>query len=354
MARDPGSTFDTARNFRLRETNRTLRQSLASDDRIDLWRINPQVRSSFNLRLQGLARGANADITLLDFNGRAIANAKRRGNKPERLSAIPLEPGTYFVRVAIKRGSSDSRYALTLSAAPLADQLGNSFDAPTPLRSATGTLTDFVGNSDPNDIIGFGTLTAGTLQVSLTNLSGDANLEILDGNRNPIAISSNPGTANETLNQRLINLPGSNYFIRISPAPGQDANYTLNYSYIADARTQSSTGLESIDLAPGSGPTPTPGQFVTVQYTGVLNNGFKFDSSLDRNRPFTFQIGQNPPRVIAGWEEGLSTMRAGGRRQLIIPASLGYGSRAVGNIPPNSTLIFDVELLSISNTPPSS
>ena len=104
--------------------------------------------------------------------------------------------------------------------------------------------------------------------------------------------------------------------------------------------------MRYIDLAVGTGATPTTNQTVTVQYTGILFNGFKFDSSRDRNQPFTFQIGTG--QVIQGWDEGISTMRVGGRRQLIIPAALAYGSQAVGTIPANSNLIFDVELLRIS------
>jgi peptidylprolyl isomerase len=106
------------------------------------------------------------------------------------------------------------------------------------------------------------------------------------------------------------------------------------------------SGLKYIDIEEGNGASPTQGQMVTVHYTGTLENGKKFDSSRDRNQPFTFKIGVG--QVIKGWDEGVSTMKVGGKRTLIIPPDLGYGSRGAGNvIPPDATLIFDVELLGV-------
>jgi peptidylprolyl isomerase len=106
------------------------------------------------------------------------------------------------------------------------------------------------------------------------------------------------------------------------------------------------SGLQYVELVEGKGAFPKPGQRVTVHYTGTLENGKKFDSSRDRGQPFQFQIGVG--QVIKGWDEGLSTMKVGGRRKLIIPPELGYGARGAGGvIPPNATLIFDVELLGI-------
>jgi len=106
------------------------------------------------------------------------------------------------------------------------------------------------------------------------------------------------------------------------------------------------SGLKYVDLVEGTGAQPQAGQTVIVHYTGTLEDGTKFDSSRDRNQPFSFRLGVG--QVIRGWDEGLSTMRVGGRRQLIIPPDLGYGARGAGGvIPPNATLVFDVELLRI-------
>lgn len=107
------------------------------------------------------------------------------------------------------------------------------------------------------------------------------------------------------------------------------------------------SGLKYTDEVIGTGPGPQPGQNVKVHYTGTLPNGSRFDSSRDRDQPFSFVIGRG--QVIAGWDEGVMTMKVGGRRILTIPPELGYGARGAGGvIPPNATLIFDVELLGVS------
>ena len=113
---------------------------------------------------------------------------------------------------------------------------------------------------------------------------------------------------------------------------------------IADVKTTRS-GLKYVDLRVGEGPSPKIGQTVVVHYTGWLDNGTKFDSSHDRMMPIRFPLGMG--RVIKGWDEGLATMRTGGKRKLIIKPSLGYGARAQGPIPANSTLVFEVELLGV-------
>lgn len=113
-----------------------------------------------------------------------------------------------------------------------------------------------------------------------------------------------------------------------------------------EARVSTDSGLQYVDLVEGTGALPQARQRVTVHYTGTLEDGTKFDSSRDRGRPFSFTIGVG--QVIKGWDEGVMSMRVGGRRMLTIPPELGYGSRGAGGvIPPNATLIFDVELLSI-------
>ncbi|WP_420807582.1 FKBP-type peptidyl-prolyl cis-trans isomerase [Bradyrhizobium valentinum] len=110
------------------------------------------------------------------------------------------------------------------------------------------------------------------------------------------------------------------------------------------------SGLQIIDSKVGTGASPKAGQTCVMHYTGWLyengQKGKKFDSSVDRNEPFEFKIGQR--QVIAGWDEGVASMNVGGKRTLIIPPALGYGARGAGGvIPPNATLMFDVELLAV-------
>ncbi|BDD94708.1 FKBP-type peptidyl-prolyl cis-trans isomerase [Pandoraea sp. XJJ-1] len=106
------------------------------------------------------------------------------------------------------------------------------------------------------------------------------------------------------------------------------------------------SGLQYDDLQVGDGAEATPGQTVTVHYTGWLTDGKKFDSSKDRNDPFAFVLGGG--MVIRGWDEGVAGMKVGGKRKLVIPPELGYGARGAGGvIPPNATLVFEVELLDV-------
>jgi FKBP-type peptidyl-prolyl cis-trans isomerase len=114
----------------------------------------------------------------------------------------------------------------------------------------------------------------------------------------------------------------------------------------ADQVTTTQSGLSYAVLTPGTGAEATPGKMVFMHYTGWLTDGKKFDSSLDRGQPFSFPLGAG--RVIPGWDEGVAGMKIGEKRQLRIPSKLGYGERGAGGvIPPNATLVFDVELLEV-------
>jgi FKBP-type peptidyl-prolyl cis-trans isomerase FkpA len=109
---------------------------------------------------------------------------------------------------------------------------------------------------------------------------------------------------------------------------------------------KTASGLTIEDLVLGEGAAATSGQSVTVHYTGWLASGDKFDSSKDRNKPFVFNLGAG--QVIRGWDEGVQGMLVGGKRKLTIPPELGYGARGAGSvIPPNATLVFEVELVGI-------
>jgi peptidylprolyl isomerase len=119
---------------------------------------------------------------------------------------------------------------------------------------------------------------------------------------------------------------------------------------VASGEVTTPSGLRIIDVKPGTGPVPHAGQTVTVNYTGWLfvdgKKGTKFDSSLDRGEPFSFTLAQG--RVIKGWDEGVATMHVGGKRTLIIPPDLGYGTSGAGGvIPPGATLIFDIDLVGV-------
>jgi FKBP-type peptidyl-prolyl cis-trans isomerase len=121
---------------------------------------------------------------------------------------------------------------------------------------------------------------------------------------------------------------------------------TSHPTQVSGAPQTTASGLQYWDIATGSGDTAVAGSQVTVNYTGWLTTGEKFDSSVDRGEPFSFPLGAG--QVIRGWDEGVAGMKVGGKRQLRIPPELGYGARGAGGvIPPGATLIFDVELLGV-------
>lgn len=142
-------------------------------------------------------------------------------------------------------------------------------------------------------------------------------------------------TQNQNMNDEQNNASSS-----ASASAGATASSAGDTSTRAD-------GLVIQDEVVGTGATAVSGKTVTVNYTGTLQDGTVFDSSYSRNQPFSFPLGSG--QVIAGWEEGIQGMKVGGKRKLIIPSSLGYGAQGAGSaIPPNATLIFEVELVSVS------
>jgi peptidylprolyl isomerase len=149
--------------------------------------------------------------------------------------------------------------------------------------------------------------------------------------------------------------------VSASPPPSRDYTATLFSKAAAttvavkpdppsekETMITTDSGLQYVDLVEGAGAVPATGETVVVHYTGTLEDGTQFDSSRDRNRPFQFKLGAG--QVIKGWDEGIASMKVGGRRKLVIPSKLAYGERGAGGvIPPNATLIFDVELLKVAD-----
>ena len=126
----------------------------------------------------------------------------------------------------------------------------------------------------------------------------------------------------------------------------RDAGAAGDFAIDSAALTRTGSGLQYQDVTVGSGAEAREGQVAVVHYTGWLTDGTKFDSSRDRNAPFSFPLGAG--QVIRGWDEGVAGMKVGGRRKLLIPANLGYGDMgAPPVIPPGATLVFDVELLDV-------
>ncbi|MGB7251366.1 MAG: FKBP-type peptidyl-prolyl cis-trans isomerase [Phormidesmis sp.] len=184
-------------------------------------------------------------------------------------------------------------------------------------------------------IISFGVVVVCCAVILVAQFTG-GNSEQAIADKAPSRVASAPATQTETL-----------------VAQGSANDLTMEDTTMGEAAANddivtTESGLQYEVIAEGDGATPQPGQRVYVHYVGTLEDGTKFDSSRDRGRPFDFTIGRG--QVIKGWDEGVGMMQVGDRRKLIIPPELGYGARGAGGvIPPNATLIFDVELLRIGN-----
>jgi FKBP-type peptidyl-prolyl cis-trans isomerase len=135
------------------------------------------------------------------------------------------------------------------------------------------------------------------------------------------------------------------FFLLMKPKESMAPDYSKNTSQISEFKKMDTVKIDI--LQEGTGEVSKTGDTLSVHYTGTLEDGTKFDSSVDRGQPFSFTLGEN--RVIQGWEQGMLNMKVGEKRRLTIPSSLGYGSTGAGGvIPPNATLIFEVELLGIN------
>jgi FKBP-type peptidyl-prolyl cis-trans isomerase len=155
----------------------------------------------------------------------------------------------------------------------------------------------------------------------------------------PTSNPTPPGKRNQ-------NLRGVAILVILALAGSAVAYLVMNRGASTGAEVSTPSGLKYVDIVEGTGAMPEKGQTISVHYTGTLENGTKFDSSLDRGQPYEFRLGTGA--VIKGWDEGLATMKVGGKRKLIVPPSLGYGQRGFPpNIPPNAILLFDVELVGI-------
>lgn len=159
------------------------------------------------------------------------------------------------------------------------------------------------------------------------------------------SLGSRPGELYRTIWYGMPAVQGHDFAGRLTPAQAWEVTAYVTSLATPPKPVTSPSGLQSVTLRTGSGATATPGRTVLAHYTGWLTDGTKFDSSYDRGQPLAFPLGAG--RVIRGWEEGVSGMRVGELRQLVIPPSLAYGPRPKGSIPANSTLIFQVELVEV-------
>jgi FKBP-type peptidyl-prolyl cis-trans isomerase/DnaJ domain len=184
----------------------------------------------------------------------------------------------------------------------------------------------------PDWVTGPYMLTAAAIGLVVVALVGLVLASLLSGDDNPAAVSQPTFTVPQTI---------------AAPLPSQSPiEPPANPPEVSGQAQTTPSGLQYIELQPGTGATPTTGQTVVANYTGWLSDGGQlFDSSLSRTEPFSFVLGQG--NVIKGWDEGFASMQVGTKRRLIIPADLAYGADGREGIPPNSTLIFDVELIEV-------
>lgn len=239
---------------------------------------------------------------------------------------------------------SDSDYTTTASGLQYYDISVGTGDTPT---SGDSVTVDFVIWLEDGSLLASSALNGAPVTFSL----GDG-FSVFPGWDEGVATMNEGG-------ERLLRIP-PDLALGEAGAPGVPPNSTLLMEVTlvsfraapkiaavdAAEYTETESGLKYVDLVVGSGATPAPGDTVEVNYTGWLEDGTKFDSSLDAGRTFTFVLGAG--QVIAGWDEGVATMRVGTTRQLMIPAELAYGEAGAGGlIPPGATLIFQVELLDI-------
>lgn len=200
-------------------------------------------------------------------------------------------------------------------------------------------------------LISFGVVVACLVAVLVIQFTGgDAPAQAANPTTKPTAAGAiDAPAAMQSLADRLLSTAAQSLQtpdLTTAIASTEGAIADTSSSSTSNTMVTTESGLQYEDLVEGTGAMPQAGQSVAVHYTGTLEDGTKFDSSLDRGKPFSFRIGVG--QVIKGWDEGVMSMRVGGKRRLVIPADLGYGARGAGGvIPPNATLIFEVELISI-------